>query len=239
MDRSTGDTGPASLANSSPALLRVLESAGRLQELVPDAILVGGSAAALYAGHRDSYDHDHVVRNLSDRFDAVLDALESEDGWVTNRVTPGKIILGRLGDIETDVRQMIRRTPLETTRMELPSGHLLTVPTDDETLRIKAFLVVRRNQTRDYLDVAALAERVGIESAASVLRDIDRYYADQRGAGDGIATQVFRQLSDPRPKDSSTTKDLKRYKNLDPRWHEWPAVVATCRDVATEMEKGQ
>ena len=73
------------LANASPALLQVLESAGRLQELVPDAVLVGGSAAALYAGHRDSYDHDHVVRNLADRFDAVLDALESEDGWVTNR----------------------------------------------------------------------------------------------------------------------------------------------------------
>lgn len=234
-----GDSEPASLAKASPALLRVLESAGRLQELVPDSILVGGSAAALYAGHRDSYDHGHVVRNLSDRFDAILDALESEDGWVTNRVTPGKIILGRLGDIETGVRQMIRRTPLETTHIDLPSGQTLTVPTDDETLRIKGFLVVRRNQTRDYLDVAALAERVGIESAASVLRGIDRYYTDQRGQGDGVATQVFRQLSDPRPKDSSTTRELKRYKNLDSRWHEWSTVVASCRDVAAEMEKGQ
>ncbi len=104
----------------------------------------------------DSYDHDHVVRNLTDRFDAVLDALESEGGWVTNRVTPGKIILGRLGEIETGVRQMIRRTPLATTQIDLPSGQTLTVPTDDETLRIKAFLIVRRNQTRDYLDVAAV-----------------------------------------------------------------------------------
>ena len=111
------------------------------------------------------------------------------------------------------------------------------MPTDDETLRIKAFLVVRRNQTRDYLDVAALAQRVGIESAASALRDIDQYYTDQRGAGDGVATQIFRQLSDPRPKDSSTTRELKLYKNLDARWHEWSAVVATCRDVAAEMER--
>ncbi len=237
VDAPAGDSEPTPLANASPTLLRVLESAGRLQELVPDAVLVGGSAAALYASHRDSYGHDHVVRNLSDRFDAVLDALESEDGWVTNRVTPGKIIRGRLGEIETGVRQMIRRTPLETTHIELPSGHLLTVPTDDETLRIKAFLVVRRNQTRDYLDVAALAEPVGIESAASVLRDIDRYYTDQHGQGDGVATQVFRQLSDPRPKDSSTTRELKRYENLDSHWHEWSAVVATCRDVAAEMEK--
>ena len=35
-----------------PELVRVLESAARLQEVVPDAVLVGGSAAALWASHR-------------------------------------------------------------------------------------------------------------------------------------------------------------------------------------------
>jgi hypothetical protein len=45
-----------SLAEASPELLAVLESASRLQQMVPDAVLVGGSAAALYAGHRDSYE---------------------------------------------------------------------------------------------------------------------------------------------------------------------------------------
>lgn len=74
--------------------MKVLSSAARLQELVQDAVLVGGSAAALYADHRDSCAHDHELAGLSDRFDAVLDAVESQDGWVTNRVTPGKIILG-------------------------------------------------------------------------------------------------------------------------------------------------
>src|SRR5687767_1362929 len=100
------------LGQASPDLLAVLESAARLQELVPDAVLVGGSAAALYAGHRDSYDHDHVVADLRDRFDVVLEALESEGEWVTNRVRPGKIILGQLGDIEAGVRQMIRTRPM-------------------------------------------------------------------------------------------------------------------------------
>ena len=76
-----------------PELVRVLESAARLQEVVPDAVLVGGSAAALWANHRFSHDHDHVLHDLSDRFDAVLEAIEATDGWVTNRVTPGKIIL--------------------------------------------------------------------------------------------------------------------------------------------------
>ena len=78
-----------------PELVRVLESAARLQQVVPDAVLVGGSAAAMYAGHRRSYDQDHVLPDLRERFDAVLEAIENEDGWVTNRVTPGKVILGR------------------------------------------------------------------------------------------------------------------------------------------------
>jgi transcriptional regulator with XRE-family HTH domain len=70
-----------------PELVRVLESAARLQEVVPDAVLVGGSAAAPWASHRTSFDHDHVLQDLSDRFDAVLEAIEATDGWVTNRVT--------------------------------------------------------------------------------------------------------------------------------------------------------
>jgi hypothetical protein len=46
--------------------------------------LVGGSAAALWANHPFSHDHDHVLQDLSDRFDAVLEAIEATDGWVTN-----------------------------------------------------------------------------------------------------------------------------------------------------------
>src|ERR1700726_2305183 len=152
-----------------PELVRVLESAARLQEVVPDAVLVGGSAAALWANHRSSYDHDHVLTDLGGRFDAVLDAIEATDGWITNRVTPGKIILGELGDIESGVRQLIRSRPLEVSEVELPSGQKLRVPTPEETLRIKGYLIVRRNQVRDYLDVAALSDRYGIPSSGQVL----------------------------------------------------------------------
>ncbi|MFN2496231.1 MAG: nucleotidyl transferase AbiEii/AbiGii toxin family protein [Pseudonocardiaceae bacterium] len=227
---------PAGVHN--PTLMRVLRSAARLQELVPDAVLVGGSAAALYAGHRDSYDHDHVVADLADRFEAVLDAVESQDGWVTNRVTPGKIILGELGEIETGIRQLIRRTPLETVRVRLPSGESVTAPTPEETLRVKAFLVLRRNQTRDYLDVAALADRMGLDHAAAALSNIDEYYADQHGIGDGVASQLVRQLAEPAPKDRSTTRNLRQYKNLAARWHEWEEVVSVCRRLATTMVGG-
>jgi hypothetical protein len=223
------------LADASPELLAVLESASRLQQMVPDAVLVGGSAAALYAGHRDSYDHDHVVTDLRDRFDVVLEALESEGEWVTNRVIPGKIILGQLGDIEAGVRQMIRTRPLETTQVALPSGRALTVPTAEETLRIKGFLIVRRNQTRDYLDVAALADRYGIFIAARVLARIDDYYLDQHGGGRGVAAQLARQLGDPRPKDSSVTRQLDAYRNLAARWADWGEVRSACGQLAAAM----
>lgn len=220
---------------NNDVLGRVLEAAARLQRLVPDAVLVGGSAAALHAGHRDSYDHDHVVADLAERFDAVLEAVESQDGWVTNRVTPGKIILGELGGIETGIRQLIRRTPLEVAHVRLPSGQLLTAPTPEETLRVKAFLIVRRNQTRDYLDVAALAARFGTARSAAALSDIDRFYADQHRGGDGVASQLARQLADPRPKDVSTTRNLGQYKNLALRWQNWAAVVLACRELAGAM----
>jgi hypothetical protein len=219
-----------------PELRRVLESAARLQEVVPDAVLVGGSAAALWANHRSSFDHDHVLADLAERFDAVLEAIEATDGWVTNRVAPGKIILGELGGIESGVRQLIRKKPLEVVEITLPSGQTLRVPTPEETLRIKGYLVVRRNQVRDYIDVAALCDRIGIRHAAEVLGDIDRFYSDQRPPGSlGVATQLARQLADPQPADSRTVKQLRLYKELDSRWADWQNVTAVCRAVATEM----
>src|SRR5665648_505290 len=187
-----------------PALVDVLESAARPQQLVPDAVLVGGSAAAAYAGHRLSFDHDHVVDDLRGRFDVVLEALEAEGEWVTNRVRPGKVILGQIGDIEAGVRQL-----------------------------------VKRNQVRDYLDVAALADRYGIDHAAAALARIDDYYADQHdGQGEGVASQVVRQLAAPTPADTATLKELHRYKGLAPRWHQWSDVVSVCRRLAAAITKG-
>ena len=159
--------------------------------------------------------------------------------WVTNRVQPGVLILGRLGDIEAGVRQLIRTRPLETADVVLASGNRLAVPTPAETLRIKGFLIVRRNQTRDYLDVVALASVHGVRAAADVLSRLDDYYADQHGEGRGVAAQVARQLADPRPKDASVTRQLGAYRNLDPRWHDWNQVRGAARDIATSMLDGE
>jgi hypothetical protein len=118
----------------------------------------------------------------------------------------------------------------------LPSGQSLRVPTPDETLRIKGYLIVRRNQVRDYLDVAALSERYGIPHAAQVLRHIDDYYSDQRGPEPaGVATQLARQLADPRPADARTVRQLGQYKGLDARWADWKNVTDVCGSLAVEM----
>ncbi len=165
------------MSSMKPSLEEVLEKAAQLQELVPGAVLVGGSAAALYAHHRQSFDHDHVVTDLAERFDTILEHLEALGDWSMTRAQPGKIILGELGGIETGVRQLLRSRPLESTEVEL-GGRRLAVPTAAEILRIKAWLALSRNQTRDYLDIAALAERIGLDEAAAVLADMDDYYAD-------------------------------------------------------------
>ncbi len=175
------------------------------------------------------------MADLRLRFDLVLEALESEGEWVTNRVRPGKLILGRLGDIEAGVRQMIRTEPLEVTDLTLRSGRPLRVPTAEETLRIKGFLIVRRNQTRDYLDVVALADSYGQSQSARVLAELDRYYADQHGEGSGVASQLARQLADPRPADVSVTRQLRDYRNLDPRWADWGVVKTAARELASLM----
>jgi|ERR1051326_4638398 hypothetical protein len=212
-----------------------MESAAHLQRLVPGAVMVGGAAAILYAGHRESRDHDHVVADLADRFEMVLEAIEEDEGWATNRVTPGKVILGNLDGIEAGVRQMIRKAPLEVAAVSVPSGGEVTVPTIEETLRIKAFLIVRRNQTRDYLDLAALSERMDLDRAAETLARIDDYYANQHDAGDGVASQLVRQLSDPLPADKSVVDQLSSYRRLQRRWTDWDAVTEVLAGVAERM----
>jgi len=219
-----------------PGLGEVLESAARLQELVPDAVLVGGSAAAYYARHRMSTDHDHIIGDLRDRFDLILDALERDGDFVLNRATPGKIILGELGGIEAGVRQMIRTRPLETHRVRLPSGARLTVPTLEEIIRIKGYLIVRRNQMRDFLDVAALSGRYGVEFVGAVLAGIDDYYAEPTHPSDRpVQTQLARQLADPDPRDHSRIAQLPSYKGLIDRWQKWGDVVEECRALAARM----
>ena len=209
---------------------RVLSSAARLQRIPPDAVLVGGTAAALHAAHRFSRDADHVLIDLRQRFDEVLAQLESVAGWRTARVAPPVQILGSLDGIETGVRQLIRDEPLETTIEH--RGTVVTIPTEAEILRIKSVLILKRNATRDYLDFAALATRMGDASAARALRPFDGLYPQD--SGESPLQQLQAQLASPRPYDLEGT-NLSEYRNLAPRWHDWNTVKAACARVSVAV----
>jgi hypothetical protein len=212
----------------------VLVRAARLQEVVPGAVLVGGTAAALHAHHRESLDNDHVLADLAARFDAILENLEALGDWSLARAQPGKIILGELGGIETGIRQLIRSRPLETTELRI-GARSLVIPTAEEILRIKAWLALSRNQTRDYVDIAALADHLGLDRAAEVLRDIDAYYAELNRRPEAVATQLVRQLADPRPRDVEVTRELGTYKALSPHWRDWSSVRAALGELAERI----
>jgi hypothetical protein len=217
-----------------PSFDDVLRKAVEFQRLVPGAVLVGGSAAALHAGHRRSFGHDHVVDDLAERFDTVLEHLEALGDWSLARAQAGKIILGDLGGIETGLRQLIRGRPLEVESVDI-DGEPLVVPTIEEIIRVKAWLALTRNQARDYLDIAALSDHFGIERTAEVLVRIDDYYADINERPEAVSTQVARQIAAPRPRDERTTRELSTYKGLAERWHDWRAVCAQLRAVAEGM----
>ncbi|MDR2581699.1 MAG: hypothetical protein LBC85_12010 [Fibromonadaceae bacterium] len=213
---------------------RVLEQAARLQKLVPDAILVGGSVASVYAGHRYSLDHDHVVSDLESKFDLILEALEREGDWVTNRLVYGKIILGELGGIEAGIRQLIRKKPLEFEKVKIDEL-LLNLPTIEEILRVKAFLIVKRNQMRDYLDFAALSDKIGIDACVKVINSIDDYYTDETRNDKPVLSQLVRQLIETNPKDKSNIKLLPSYKGTLEKWKDWNSTVDVCKKVAMKI----
>lgn len=210
----------------------VLQAAAELQARVPDAVLVGGTAAAIHASHRVSFDDDHVLTDLTERFDQILEALESSDGWITARVQRPVLVLGSLDGVETGIRQLIRARPLEL-EIATVGEQQIRVPTHAEMLRVKAWLTLTRNATRDYLDVAALAST--IERPAQVLSRLDDYYVDQIGPGGSrIATQVAKQLAEPKPYDLASV-DLANYRGLVERWQSWDDVSDYLGELAVEV----
>lgn len=210
---------------------RVLSAAAHLQKIVPDAVLVGGTAAAAHARHRYSEDADHVVMNLRQRFDQILTELEAVAGWKTARINRPVQILGSLDGIETGIRQLIRVEPLETTQIDV-DGEKVTLPTNAEMLRIKAALILKRNATRDYLDFVAIADQMGTDRVVKALERMDKLYPQP--SGESALQQLQIQLANPLPFDLDSTS-LSEYKNLDPKWRDWNQVKRLCIEMAVSL----
>ena len=118
---------------------RLIDVAAEFGLRHPDAVLVGGTVAALYAGHRVSLDADFILTDLRERFEQLLTALETDPDWVTARLNPPVLILGQFKGVETGLRQLRRDRALESTEIGL-RGQRLRVPTLCEILRIKGWL---------------------------------------------------------------------------------------------------
>jgi hypothetical protein len=204
-----------------PEWERLLSAERHLQALVPGTVLVGGTAAALHAGHRRSLDGDHVLEDLRPRFEEVLATLEAAAGWQTARIQKPVAILGRLDGIMTGIRQLRRTRPLET---EVVSG--LRVPTLAEMARIKAWLLATRHTVRDYLDTVVLLERLGEDAAREAFAAFDEIYRQDTGASPLV--EVVERLTAASPSDKPDT-ELRSYKGLVAPWNDWGHLAARGR----------
>ncbi|MEW5693896.1 MAG: hypothetical protein AB1765_11450 [Candidatus Hydrogenedentota bacterium] len=206
---------------------KVISAQYVLQQNFPECILVGGTAASLHSGHRVSFDGNHIMPDLKDRYDEILLELEKQAGWTTNRIYRPVLILGQLNGVETGIRQLMREKPLETTVIR---G--IKVPSKEEMLRIKAYLIIKRNVLRDYIDFVALADTLGKDNLLKAFENFDDYYPQHNN--ESITRQLCKQLAEPKPFDL-TGDDLSRYKQLVPKYHSWKTIEQLCCDYGVTL----
>ena len=213
---------------------KLLEAAANIQGLLPGTVMVGGSAAAIHLKHRYSFDADHVLANLKENYEEVLDFLEGRDDWETARIYPPKLILGNFQGVETGIRQLKRSRPLETEVINI-GGKSITLPTIPEMVRTKGWMIVSRNATRDYIDFAALAKYIGIEDVIDVLKNFNSYYSDLiRGKQALPIVQLVRQLAEPKPGDLDQI-DLSQYKGIQPPFDSWANITKICEEISVAL----
>ena len=196
----------------------------KAQALIEGSIAVGGTAAALYAGHRISRDTDHLLMSLRDNFDEVLEKLGESPEWKLARTKKPVLILGSINDVEVGFRQSRRTKPIETTVIETDFGNL-TVPTLEELIGMKAYLAYSRNATRDYLDFAALSECATEREVLESLLKLDARYGDLQTAS--VSLEVAKALTEAAPYDLEKV-NLSEYKTLMTEWQNWGKIEALC-----------
>ena len=220
----------------------LLSAAARLNGLYPEAVLVGGTAAAVHAGHRLSEDADFTMDDLRGRFEDVLDMIEAQEDWQTAAVKPPVVILGNFHGVQTTLRQLIRKKPLETETIDTPDGPV-RVPTLDEMIRVKAWLALARNAYRDYLDLAALCGVAGPDRTSAALSSFDSYYSDvsRKGIVRDVSPllQLTRQLFEPTPYDIEQRTGIEHYKSVSPDWSDPGRVLSACEKIGMDIAEAQ
>lgn len=196
----------------------------KAQELIEGSIVVGGTAAALYAEHRISRDTDHLLMSLKENFDEVLEKLSQSPEWKLARTKKPVLILGSINEVEVGFRQSKRTKQIETTEIETDYGKIV-VPTLDELIGMKAYLAYSRNATRDYLDFAALSECMTEREVLDSLLKLDERYGDLQTGSVGL--EVAKALTEAEPFDLDAI-GLSKYKTLASGWQNWSKIEETC-----------
>ena len=107
----------------------------------------------------------------------------------------------------------------------------LIVPTIEETLRIKAFLCTDRQVVRDFLDFAALADRLGDDRAIEALRFLNVLY---KGEGNQSCITRLAEVTRQAPLDLDRV-DLNTYRGIQPPYNDWEYVARRCSEVAKRL----
>jgi heme transporter len=220
-------------------LRMVLKSAAKLKHLAPDAVCVADPLAFTGCGRMCAELEPEPARKLvaramtrgdrpvhpvtlwRRRLSVAIDALETKHGTTDKRA-----------------RQAYqRRSPVETTHVQLPTGDRLLIPTGAEALRLKGYLIMCRNSRRDYTEFADMVDAIEPETAATVLAGMDSYYcrkpAERLPQQHWMATQLVRRLADPNPADFSDITET-QLPEANARAH-WEDVRQRCLSVAVAM----
>jgi RND superfamily putative drug exporter len=233
----------------------VLKSAARLKHLVPDAITVAdplafsgcGRIGEHVKGGDDAATHQLAMAGTTSGSNGHSKTKKLASGpphrngvgraapRAVRPVHPVTLWRGRLSvaldaletQAENDDPTFERCSPVETTHVQLPTGDRLQIPTGAETLRLKSYLIMSRNSSRDYAEFAELVDTMEAETAALVLAGMDRYYCSQSPRRQWIATQLVRRLADPHPSDLDD-------ESPDEKAH-WEEVRQRCLSVAVAM----
>jgi RND superfamily putative drug exporter len=233
----------------------VLKSAARLKHLVPDAITVAdplafsgcGRIGEHVKGGDDAATHQLAMAGTTSGSNGHSKTKKLASGpphrngvgraapRAVRPVHPVTLWRGRLSvaldaletQAENDDPTFERCSPVETTHVQLPTGDRLQIPTGAETLRLKSYLIMSRNSSRDYAEFAELVDTMEAETAALVLAGMDRYYCSQLPRRQWIATQLVRRLADPHPSDLDD-------ESPDEKAH-WEEVRRRCLSVAVAM----
>lgn len=199
--------------------------AGVIAQSLVGGIAVGGTASAIYAGHRLSTDTDHLLMDLRHHFDETLEKLTDSPEWKTARVKRPVLILGSIRDSDVGFRQSQRTISIDTVHVETDFGDL-EIPTLDEMIGMKAYLLYQRNAVRDFLDFAAMTECTTDEEVMSSLMKLDDRYGELQT--NSVRLEVSKSLTKPAPVDLDDV-DLSHYKALADEWHSWARVEAICQ----------